>query len=90
MSSAIGLRDGLDLALLWPAAVALIRPLAWGLPYIGEALKRKKKKKKKRNLAICANHTTSLFIYLFLLFRAAPVAYGSSQVRGQIGAAVAS
>ena len=42
-----------DLALLWlwcrPAAVALIRPLAWELPYaIGAALKRKKEKKKKK------------------------------------------
>ena len=31
-----------------------------------------------------------LFIYLFLLFRAAPVAYGSSQARARIGAIVAS
>ena len=30
-----------------------------------------------------------LFIYLFLLFVAAPVAYGSSQARGQIGALAA-
>ena len=26
-----------------------------------------------------------VFIYLFLIFRAAPVAYGGSQARGQIG-----
>ena len=35
---------------LWhrPAAVALIRPLAWELPYaVGAALKKKKKKKRK-------------------------------------------
>ena len=30
-----------------------------------------------------------LLIYLFLLFRAAPMAYGSSQSRGQIGAVAA-
>ena len=38
-----------DLALLWhrPAAVALIRPLAWEPPYAeGATLKRPKKKKK--------------------------------------------
>ena len=37
-----------DVALLWrrPAAVALIRPLAWEPPYaMGVALKKKKKKK---------------------------------------------
>ena len=55
------LQTGSDLALLWlwcrPAAVALIRPLAWEPPYaLGVALKRPKKKKKKkinRNEAIC-------------------------------------
>ena len=31
-----------------------------------------------------------LFIYLFLLFVAAPVAYGSSQAMGSIGATAAS
>ena len=31
-----------------------------------------------------------VFMYLFLLFRAAPAAYGGSQVRGQIGATAAS
>ena len=30
------------------------------------------------------------FIYLFFLFRAAPLAYGSSQARGQIGATISS
>ena len=29
------------------------------------------------------------FIYLFLFFRASPVAYGGSQTRGQIGATAA-
>ena len=53
MSCGVGRRYGLDLALLWlwcgPAAVALIRPLAWELPHAtGVALKRQKKKKKKK------------------------------------------
>ena len=33
---------------------------------------------------------TFLTSYIYMLFRAAPAAYGSSQVRGQIGAAAAS
>ena len=46
MSCGVGHRRDLDLALLWlwhsPAALALIRPLAWELPYaIGVALKSK-------------------------------------------------
>ena len=52
MSCGVGRRHGLDLALLWlwcrPAAVALIRPLAWESPYAtGEVLKRKKKKEEE-------------------------------------------
>ena len=52
MSCGVGHRHSLDPALLWlwprlPAA-ALIRPLAWELPYAtGLALKRPKKKKKE-------------------------------------------
>ena len=47
----LGRRLGSDLALLWllgrPAAVALIRPLAWELLYaLGMPLKKKRKKKK--------------------------------------------
>ena len=34
---------------MWPAAAALIGPLAWELPYpAGVAIKRKKKKKKRK------------------------------------------
>ena len=48
LSCGVAHRGGLDLALLWlycrPAAVALIQPLAWELPYaLGVALKRKEK-----------------------------------------------
>ena len=55
MSCGVGHRYGLDLVLLWLclrlAAVALIRPLAWELPYAaGVALKRQKQKKKHTNL----------------------------------------
>ena len=50
MNCGVDLRGGWDPALLWlwckPAAIALIRPLAWEFPYaMGAALKRKKKKK---------------------------------------------
>ena len=48
----MGRRRGSDPALLWlwcrVAAAALIRPLAWDLPYAaGAGIKKKKKKKKK-------------------------------------------
>ena len=43
------LRSGLAVAVHRLAGAALIRPLAWELPYAaGVALKSKKKKKKKR------------------------------------------
>ena len=53
MSCNVGRRCGSDATLLWlwcrRAATALIRPLAWELPYVmSAALKSKKKKKKKR------------------------------------------
>ena len=54
MSYGIGGRFGSDSVLLWPrpAAVALIRPPAWELPYaLGEALKAKKKKEKRKKKA---------------------------------------
>ena len=49
MSCGVGRRRGSDLALLWlwwrPAAVALVRPLAWGPPHAaGAALESKKQK----------------------------------------------
>ena len=52
MSCGVGRRFGLDPALLWlwrrPAAVALIRPLAWEPSYaVDVALKRQKKNKQK-------------------------------------------
>ena len=55
MSCGVGCRCGSDLAWLWlwcrPAGIALIRSLAWELPYphaSGAALKRQKPKKKKK------------------------------------------
>ena len=56
MSCGVGCRHGLDLPWLrlWcrPAAVALIRPLAWDLPYaVGADLKKDKKKKKKNTVS---------------------------------------
>mgnify|MGYP007071216099 CR=1 FL=1 len=52
MNCGVGRRGSLDPPLLWlwrwPAAAALIRPLAWELPYaLSAALKNTKKKKKK-------------------------------------------
>ena len=51
MSCGVDHRRGSDPELLWlgctPAAIALIRPLAWELPYAEDvALKRQKKKTK--------------------------------------------
>lgn len=44
MSCGVGQRRGLELGLLWPAAIAQIGPLAWELPYaLGASLKKKKK-----------------------------------------------
>ena len=53
VSCGVGHRRGLAPALLWLwcrlAAIALIRPLAWELPYAaGVALKRQKKKERKK------------------------------------------
>ena len=52
----VGHRCGSDPALLWLqcrlAAVALIQPLAWELPYTaGVAIKIKKKEKKRKNIS---------------------------------------
>ena len=52
MSCGVGHKYGLDLALLWLwrrlGTKALIRPLAWELPYVaGAALRRQKKKNAK-------------------------------------------
>ena len=55
MSCGVGCRHGQDPALLWlwrrSAAVALIRPLAWELPY-AEGVALKKKKKMKRQIKV--------------------------------------
>ena len=53
MSCGVGRRRISDLALPWlwcrPAAIALIRPLAWEPPYAaGAALKRQKRKKQNQ------------------------------------------
>ena len=55
MSCSVRSQRGSDPALLWLwcrlAAVALIQPLAWDLPYaVGAALK--KKKRRKRNVQL--------------------------------------
>ena len=54
MSCGVGHRRGLDLALLWlwckQAAIALIRPLAWELPYSTSVALKKERKKEKHHL----------------------------------------
>ena len=57
MSCGVGCRHGSDLALLWlwckPAAVALIRHLAWEPPYsMGAALEKTKKKNQRGQLML--------------------------------------
>ena len=48
MGCSVGRRFGLDVALLWPAAAASIRPLTWELPYASDvALKQTNKQTKK-------------------------------------------
>ena len=48
LSSGVGRRQGSDPMLLWlwcrPAAVVLIRPLAWEIPYAASVALRRKKK----------------------------------------------
>ena len=55
MSCGVRRKHGSDPTLLWlwcrPAAIALIRPLAWEPPYAaGVALEKTKRQKKKKNL----------------------------------------
>ena len=70
VSCGVGCRHSSDLALLWlwrrPKAAALIRPLAWELPYaMGVALKRQKdKKRKKRKRKRGSSHCGSAEINL--------------------------
>ena len=54
MSCGVGRRHGLDLAWLWlwPAAVALIRPLAWEFPY-ATVQPLKKKEREKECVCVC-------------------------------------
>ena len=52
-----------DTAWIWPAATALIRPLAWKPPYaVDMALKRQKTKKKKEK------EYSALYLYTALWF----------------------
>ena len=71
MNWGVGCRCGSDLALLWlgrrPAAMALIRPLAWEPPYaVDVALKKKTEDKKikkiKLGLAFAVSYSNALLI----------------------------
>ena len=62
----VGRRLGLDPTWLWlwcrPAAVALIRPLAWETPYaVGAALKKKPKKRKSACMPFTQIHMLLTF-----------------------------
>ena len=54
MSYGVGCRHGLDLALLWYrlVAAALIRPLAWELPYAAGVALTDEKQENKRPMYI--------------------------------------
>ena len=65
MSCGVGRRCGSDPELLWlwcwPAATALIRPLAWEPPYATGAALEEKKKKKKKGKTLSFNYIVVLF-----------------------------
>ena len=62
MSCGVGRRRGSDPALLWPAAMAPIRPLVWEPPYaVGAALKRKKKNLLQLVLSVPAGKGSNKF-----------------------------
>ena len=82
VSCGVGHRHGSHLALLWlwcrPAAVALIRPLAWESPCaVGAALEKTKRQKNKKNLYFQFDKGSFLnfmpefleiFVFLFFVF----------------------
>ena len=75
MGCGVGLRRGSDPKLLWlwyrPAATALIRPLAWELPYatgatLEKAGKTKKRKKEKKLYALMKTlYTENVKFYFY-------------------------
>ena len=70
MSCAVGCRRSSDLAWLWLwgklAAVALIRPLAWELPYaVVVALKKTKQKTNQANKKVPGPNLASVNVTLF-------------------------
>ena len=95
MNCGVGLRHGLDLALLWlwrrPAAVALIGPLAWEPPYaVGKGKKNPKNKKQLLIAVLLHLHFQEgintegtflvLFQYHFITFSITlPFCYGNFQ-----------
>ena len=67
MSSGVGCRNGLDLALLWlwcrPAARALIGPLAWESPYAASLAPKRQQKAKKKTKKKKENSQINNLIY---------------------------
>ena len=77
MSWGVGQRCGLDLALLWlwgrPAAVALIHPLAWELPYAAGAALKRQKQKQIDNLSVSAGYRSGVVSSVALVTAVAQV-----------------
>ena len=84
----VGRRFSSDLALLWLwhslAAVALIPPLAWELPYVaGTVLKKQTERKKRKRKRRKKERKKGKIDSPPLSFLATPMACGSSQTRDQ-------
>ena len=84
MSCGVGLRCGLDLALLWLwhrlAATAPVGPLAWELPYaMGVALKRQKKNMVNINSLTLKSLTSACLVPYIFLPLSVPVGAGCLQ-----------
>ena len=82
---------GVDRAIFLPEALGKnlfpgLSSFSWLLAFLGS---RSPSSFKASNGGLSSS-LSPFFFFFFCLFRAAPVAYGSSQARGQIGAAAAS
>ena len=76
-----------------PAIAGTIQPVAWENPYAAGAALKKKKKKKRKEISMIpfpfSSRRSSIQFFIVFLFRAASMAYETSQAGGPIGAAAA-
>ena len=67
----VGRRHGLDLAWLWlrrrPAAIALIRPIAWEHPYAVSAALKSYKKRERDTHVMCHDDFLSTIIKIVMI-----------------------